>query len=131
MPFMEKLDVTILYVEDAKEIQLTYCRFLEKRFVKVILADNGEEGLKAFKDNHVDLVLSDLRMPVMNGLVMSEKIREINGDIPIVILTAHEEEEYRHKADALKIAEYLLKPVRPKILTDALSKLILDKNVEG
>jgi two-component system cell cycle response regulator len=86
--------LNILFVEDDKLVNETLS-FIFKKYVKNIFsAYNGEEGLKIFKNNHIDIVLSDIQMPKMNGLEMAKAIRKINENIPVLFTTAFEESKY-------------------------------------
>lgn len=71
-------NITLLYVED-DEMTLEEISFFLKKYVKkLIVAKNGEEGLELFKEHNPDMVITDIQMPIMNGLEMSKKILEIN-----------------------------------------------------
>ena len=83
-----------------------------KKYVKkLIVAKNGEEGLELFKEHNPDMVITDIQMPIMNGLEMSKKILEINPSIPIAVTTAYSDSEYLINAIEIGIDKYLLKPI--------------------
>jgi len=71
----------------------------------VIEAENGLQGLQLFKQQQPDIVITDIRMPVMNGLEMSQNIRNIDTEIPIVFLSAHSDTEMLQEAIALSAME--------------------------
>lgn len=73
-------------------------------------AKNGVEGLAAFQREPADIVLTDIQMPLMDGLTMAEKIREIDSEVAIIILTAYSEFNYARKALLVRAVDYLLKP---------------------
>ena len=103
--------IKILFVEDEKELRDIISDTLTKLQANFLTAINGEDGLKVFQNNSdIDLIVTDINMPLMNGLDMIEKIRENNKDFPIVVMSAHTETEYIKKAKELGVSEYLLKP---------------------
>ena len=76
-------EFNILYVEDDEEVSLVFRETLNIFFNKVYFAVNGLDGLEKFENNSIDLILTDITMPLMNGLDMSKEIKKINQDIPI------------------------------------------------
>ena len=101
----------ILFVEDEKELRDIISDTLNKLQANFVTATNGVEGLEALKNNpDLDLIVTDINMPLMNGLEMIEQIRANNKNLPIIIMSAHTETEYIKNAQALGISEYLLKP---------------------
>jgi YesN/AraC family two-component response regulator len=112
-------ELTILYVEDEEPVRHNIAMALKRRVGKVITAENGKEGLDKTQEYNPDVIITDLEMPVMNGIVMIQKIREIYGpNRPIIVITAYKDEEhYTDLADG-----YLFKPV----LFDKLEKMIAD-----
>lgn len=85
----EKLNsVNVLYVEDEESVRGETLRFLQKIFAKVDSASNGEEGLTLFNKNSYKLVISDLKMPKMGGREMMSKIREIDKDVVLIVMSA-------------------------------------------
>ncbi|MEF3191526.1 MAG: response regulator [Campylobacterales bacterium] len=115
-------NLTILYVEDEPDIAGTLINFLRRRFGRVLYAPNGAEGLSLFKSESVDLILTDIQMPVMNGLEMIRQIRESDENIPVVITTAFNEVEYLLKAIDVGVDKYLKKPIDRDELLKVLSK---------
>ncbi len=107
-------DVTLLYVEDDL-MTLEEISYVLKKYIKnLIVAKNGQEGLSLFKKHNPDMVITDINMPVMNGLEMSEKIFKINPNVPIAVTTAYSDGEYLIKAIELGIDKYILKPINLK-----------------
>ena len=117
-------NLTVLYVEDNKEAREANVIMLNEFFENVILAVDGEDGLEKFKNNKIDLIISDINMPNMNGLIMFEKIREIDKDVKLVLLTAFNELEYYEAALKLNIDGYLLKPINLIPLLNVLDKVV-------
>lgn len=112
----------VLYVEDDEAIMHSFMRILNKLFGEVITATNGEEGLEAFKLNQdVSFVITDIKMPKMDGLDMCEEIKKINSDIPCILTTAHGEYDYFLRAEEIGIYRYIQKPLNINELLTALS----------
>lgn len=80
---------------------------------EVITATNGAEGLKALKEFHPDIIISDIDMPVMDGYQMVERIREIDGDIPILFASALTSPKDVKKGYKLGVNNYVKKPFVP------------------
>lgn len=92
-------------------------------------AANGEEALQRIQEIEVDILITDIRMPFMDGLELSARIRKLYPKIQIIILSGYSEFEYAKKAITLGIGEYLMKPVSPKGLLESLEKAaaVIDK----
>ncbi len=114
--------LTVLYVEDEDDIRDQLKLFLKRRCRKVYTAANGKKGLEAFRKYQPDIVITDILMPIMDGLKMSEHIKETRPNIPIIVITAFEEPRYFHRAIELGVHQYVNKPVKLNILEDALIK---------
>ena len=114
--------LNILYVEDELSAAKKFTKILSKFFHNVYTAYNGKEGLDIFENKNIDLVISDINMPVMDGLEMSQNIRETCNDVPIILTTARTETDCLIKAIELNINSYILKPV---FLNDLVGKLNL------
>lgn len=106
-------DITVLYAEDESVIQEGIKETLSLFEINVICVENGQEGLSIFKENHrkIDLILTDIKMPKLDGLGMIREIRKIDKDIPVVITTAHQETNYLMQSIELNISAYVLKPI--------------------
>ena len=86
-------------------------------------ASNGEEALVQILKLPVDILITDIRMPFMDGLELSSKVKEQNPKIHIIILSGYSEFEYAKKAIEIGVTEYLMKPVTPKGLLSSLQKV--------
>lgn len=106
-------DLTVLYVEDEIAVQKELESMFKIFFKNVIVANDGQEGLELYAkyQKEIDMIISDIRMPRLDGLAMVEQIRKKNRDIPIIMLTAFNEQEYFIKSISLKIDKYMLKPI--------------------
>lgn len=122
--------LTILYAEDEKNVQKDVAGYLELVFKDVVIASDGSEAYDIFKANRPDLVLTDIDMPVLNGIELAKKIRIDDNETPIIIMTAHTKPEYLIDAVELNITRYLVKPFVGEELLSALEKVI-EKRGDG
>lgn len=120
-------ELIILVVEDEIKTRESLINVLSERFSKVIGAQNGDEGLKKFKKFKPDLVITDIAMPIMDGLDMAREIKEISDDVPIVVLSAYSEKERLLRSIDIGIDKYLIKPVDIEELFKVLYYLIGEK----
>jgi len=119
-------EANILWIDDEIDLLKIQILFLETKGHKVTTANNGYDALDLVKDNNYDIIFLDENMPGMNGLEVLQKVKEINPNIPIVMVTKNEEEDIMDEAIGSKISDYLIKPVNPKQLL-----LVIKKNVEN
>ncbi|MFA7022642.1 EAL domain-containing protein [Aliarcobacter sp.] len=106
-------NVNVLYAEDEKELRDITSEFL-KSFTKMqYVASNGEEGFNLFLEHQdsIDLIITDINMPILSGMDMIKKIKEINPKIPIIIATAFSNKEYLLEAINIGVDKYVLKPI--------------------
>jgi PAS domain S-box-containing protein len=104
--------LSILFVEDHDPTRKEIASYLLQRaYTNVYIAKNGEEGLQSYFDNKPDIVLTDLTMPIMDGLKMSKNIKTHNPDIPILLITSLFEKEVTETAVDIGIDAYLFKPI--------------------
>jgi DNA-binding response OmpR family regulator len=119
--WLEQLkNMTLLYAEDEEGIRKPMANSLSYYLKEVIEAKNGEEGLEQYDARRPDIILTDLRMPVRDGLYMVKEIRKNDRKTPILMITAHTDKEYLLSAIELKIEKYLVKPVAHDELLSAL-----------
>ena len=112
----------LLYVEDSPEARRTTLFVLEEFFNDIIVAVDGQDGLNKFKENEVDIIITDINMPKMNGLMMVEQIKKIDQQIPILIFSAHNESDVLLKSIKLGVDGYLLKPINFEQFTETLNR---------
>lgn len=115
--------ITVLYVEDDENTREEIAFFLEKFVKTLFIAENGEKGLELYKKNHPDLVITDIQMPVMNGIDMARKIKSINKNVPIMVTTAFNETDSLINAINNGVNRYILKPINLKNLIKEIEEL--------
>jgi len=115
---------TILYVEDDESTREEIAFFLEKFAKKIYIGKNGEEGLALFKEYSPDLVITDIQMPVMNGIDMIKEIKEIDSSVPTMVTTAFNETTYLLNAINSGVNRYILKPINMKKMINEIIELL-------
>ncbi len=121
-------NLSVLYVEDDKEVQEQTHEIFDELFRKVILADDGELGLASFIEHkktfhtYPDIVITDIRMPKLNGIEMIRRMIDLNPDQQIVVLSAHNDSEHLLQLINLGVSHFLLKPIQPEGLYRTLHK---------
>ena len=101
----------LLFVEDEEDLMEIITDTLNKLEANFLSARNGEEALAVIeKNSDIDLIITDLNMPVMNGFSMAKELLKKGNKIPIIVMSAHTETDYIENAKELGIKDYLLKP---------------------
>lgn len=113
----------ILIVDDEEMIRMFLSDYLCREGHAVETACDGQAGLAAVTEGRFDLVISDIKMPLLDGVGMLERIRELPESPPVLMLTGYAEVETAVKALRLGAYDYMLKPVQPHDLLNRLSHL--------
>ena len=114
----------VLYVEDNKAAQEAVGELLGLFFSDIVTAVDGVDGLEKFKKDKFDMVVSDIKMPRMNGIEMAKIIRESSSTVAIIMVTAHQESEYLLECIRCSVDGYLLKPIDIQQLEETISKVV-------
>ena len=117
----------VLVVDDSTTMRRIICNTLNTALhtPEILEAGDGEEGLKLFKGNQdVDIILTDWNMPKMNGLAFLEKVREINTEVPVVMITTEAEKQNIVTAIKAGANTYVVKPFTPEVLQEKLQPFI-------
>ena len=114
----------ILYVEDSQETRDIATEFLDIFFGEIVTAVDGEDGWEKYNAQEFDLVMTDINMPRMNGLELTTKIRAIDEHIPLLVLSAFNDEEYFLEAIRVGIDAYLLKPFEMEQFVSVIFKIV-------
>src|SRR5271170_437428 len=119
----------ILWVDDEIESLHSQIIFLRNKGYEVKAMTNGLDAIDFVKENPVDVVLLDETMPGISGLETLAKIKEINQQIPVVLITKNETENLMDEAIGSQITDYLIKPVNPNQVLLSLKKIIDNKRL--
>ena len=103
--------LTVLYVEDDRDVRLQLGQFLQRRVGRLLVAEDGARGLEAFRGERPQIVITDIKMPVMDGLSMAQEIRKLENEVPIIVATAFEQSDYLLRSISIGVDEYVTKPV--------------------
>ena len=116
---------TILVAEDVDSNYMLISALLRKTKVSVLRATNGQEALEMIQQHpQIIAILMDISMPGMDGIEATRLIKENFPDKIIIVQTAHARDMYRDKMNAEGCNDYLLKPLRQKMLIETLSKYL-------
>ena len=116
---------TILVVEDTELNIDLITQLLEDDF-HLIIARDGEQGVKMARDNNPDLILMDISLPAIDGYEATRKIRETHPSLPIIGLSAHAMSGHEQKAKEAGCNDYLTKPINDQLLFDMLKQYLTD-----
>lgn len=116
--------ISVVYAEDDELIRQSITRIVQRRVKSVFSAENGKKGLEFVEQHKPDMVITDIEMPVMNGLEMIHHIRQRFGaETPIIVVTAYQDEEhFTDLADG-----YIYKPIEAQELFALMVKLTEEK----
>jgi len=125
---VEKLkEVTILYCEDETELHDVTANLLRRLAKTVLTAHDGEEGLRLYREhqNEIDMVITDIGMPKMNGLDMTREIKALTPRIPVIVTTAYSSTDHLFEAIDIHVDKYVLKPLDTRKLVEAMIQSLL------
>ena len=118
----------ILVVDDEQDILETIVNTFEIEFddgqVNIDVAENGVEALKSFQSGKkYDLIVTDLNMPEMNGIELTEKIKELGSSIPVIVFTGHGDIEEQEKLNSLGVLAMIKKPYVEDLIEEVTNSL--------
>lgn len=117
-------DLSVLYVEDDQELRQNTFRLLSSFFPLVDTAENGLEGLENFKKRGYDLIITDINMPLMNGVKMVREIKKDNPRQIIIVISAHDEARYLLELINLGVEHFVLKPLDLSLFLTVIEKAV-------
>ncbi len=115
--------ISLLFVEDNEPIRVLFEKRLSKRVQRFFVAENGRRGLEIYEEYKPELVITDISMPIMNGLDMIRKMKENDPSVHVIVMSAYSIKEYFLEAINLGVNGYLVKPVDPKKLYALIDEL--------
>ncbi len=115
---------TILYAEDAVEMQLLVRKILEAMGATVTLAENGQEAIELAQAHRFDLILMDMQMPIIDGIEATQRIRNCGIETPIVALTANVMQKNRDQFTQAGASDFLSKPINRELLTAVVQRYL-------
>jgi PleD family two-component response regulator len=122
---------TILIIEDEEDILVLLSGLSESEGYNIITASNGREGLDKFQEYVPDLILTDVRMPVMDGIEVLREVKTKESDTEVIILTGHSDEATAIDCLRLGAYDYFRKPLEDiDILLTAVERVLEKRNLE-
>ncbi len=109
---MSRENFRVLIVDDDESTRILFCRFLEKDAYTVKMASSGTEALQIARKFHPHLILTDLKMPVMDGLSLIEECKQLSGETDFIVVTAYADVDTAIKSMKMGVLDYILKPVK-------------------
>lgn len=116
-------NLNLLFAEDHTELRESTTEILKNFFKNVDAVSDGIEALELYNENSYDIVLTDIRMPNMDGVTLTKKIYEINPKQRVIILSAHDESKYLIPLINLGVSQFIKKPIDYQELINALFKV--------
>ena len=116
--------LSILFVEDDEDIVVAMVSIFKSLCSNFDVAENGQVGLKLAEQNIYDVIVSDINMPVMDGIEMAKSIRNSGIDIPIIFTTAHTEDRFQNEASNMSNIYYIIKPYAAPTLLEVIDKAL-------
>jgi len=114
-------NLKLLYIEDNAQARKSTQILLEEYFNSILIAIDGEDGFTKFQNNNIDLIITDINMPKLNGLEMIQKIRAINKEVPILIISAYTDTQYFTESIKYGVQGYILKPLNIRQLEEVIT----------
>ncbi len=132
-PDRKKSKAKVLLVDDEKMIRIAGKRMIEAIGYDVIIADSGASALDVYRDNiqNIDLVILDLSMPIMDGAECFEKLKEIDGDVRVLIYTGHGKSRDAEEMIANGAVGMMKKPFDLAALSEAVAKALPGQKKES
>jgi len=118
-------DFSILYIEDDTKLRKSLCKFLLEYTNKVYTAKDGKEGLDVFKKKHPQIVITDIKIPFINGMKLAKYIRILSPNTKVIILSELDDQDYIKNSINLGIFKFLKKPIDTSKLLNTIYKAIL------
>lgn len=120
----ERREYDILFVEDEKAIRANYVQYLQRHFLNVYEAEDGESAYTIYKAKKPHIMIIDINLPKLSGIELLKKIREEDHTTKAIMLTSHTDTSYLLDAAGLQLTKYLVKPISREDLKSALNLAI-------
>lgn len=120
----ELSNYTVLYAEDDAGVRKNVAEMLRLLFKEVFVAIDGEEAYALFTTQSPDIVITDIKMPKLDGIELAKKIRNDDANIQIIVISAYTEVDYMLEAIDLSLMRYIVKPITETKLFEALEKFL-------
>lgn len=122
---------TLLFVENERGIRENFAEYFNLLFKNVYVAKDGLEGLYLYQENKPDLIITDIKMPNMDGIELVKEIRKDDVKTQIIIISAHTEVELLLESISLNLIKYVVKPLNQIKLNEVFSMFLNSKEYIG
>ncbi len=123
-------DLVVLYVEDEAEVRESFANMLRGKFDNLFVAENGEEALRYFESNRVDIVISDIIMPKINGVKLAREIKKQSPSTFVMLVTASSDYEYLVEAIEIGVNRFIMKPVNMRNFFEILELVCSEQKIK-
>lgn len=125
-------DITLLLVEDNNDAREITGLMIARKFPMITLhsAENGRIGVELFEKHISNIIITDIKMPVMNGIQMASEIRAHNSDVKFIFLTAFNDNQHLEKVSTIGVCYYMTKPLNFNKLFSAIEDCIAEIRVK-
>ena len=123
-PAPQRMDVSVLYVEHEGSSRQAVAHVLARKVSRIHLATDGLDGVEVFKRHRPALIITELMIPNLDGCAMCREIRDIDPEVPIIILSSNYESEQLLNSIDLGVLKYLVKPVEYSVLINAIEAAV-------
>ncbi|MDR2905598.1 MAG: EAL domain-containing protein [Helicobacteraceae bacterium] len=114
----------ILLVEDSHDLIDKISKSLKSHIDELYIATNGRDAMAIFDQMRPDIVISNVKMPIMDGISLAEHVKDTNPDTPVILLDTHSDNSYVTRAVSIKVDHYLFKPLELDVLIDRLNDCV-------
>ncbi|MBL8019224.1 MAG: response regulator [Leptospirales bacterium] len=115
---------TVLAVDDSRAMRSMVQQTLESGGFTVLLAEHGKEALATLSNNKIDLIVTDINMPIMDGLTFIREVRKLDTNIPILALTTEAEAGIKQTGNGLGADGWIVKPFQPAQFLDIVRQMV-------
>lgn len=122
-------DSSILIIDDDTSVLETTAVLLREHGYSVISCENAKDAMAKLRENKVDVVLTDIRMPEVSGLELLEEVRSINMDIPVILMTAYAELDVAVSAMGKGAFDFIVKPYKSELLVHSVEMAVKHKEL--
>lgn len=121
---------TILVVDDNDFERLALINVLKKIYgeIDILDTDSGYEALKIMEHHLIDVLITDIKMPIMNGIELIDRVRSMDKKVKIVIISGYDDFSYAKKVLPLHVENYILKPVNPLEIKETMSRILTNSD---
>src|SRR5690554_6263416 len=116
----------VILVDDEPMIKRTLHKLINQSasFQVISEAEDGKEALQLMKEQQHDVLFTDIRMPMMNGIELMKEVKSLNKEIEVVVISGYDDFSYVQEALRSGSVDYLLKPIEPEALDQTLNRLL-------